>query len=253
MIIDAPKPGHRIALRTLWKEAFGDSDKFLDTFEKTAFSPDRCRCISEGDEILAALYWFDCSLHGHRLAYLYAVATAKTHRGKGLCRTLMENTHAHLKTLGYVGVLLVPGESHLFGFYEKLGYRTCSNIGELSCTASAEKTDLRLLSTEEYAALRRKYLPENGVLQDRENIAFLATMATFYAGDDFLLAAECEENSLRGIELLGNTSKAPAILASLDCTDGIFRVPSGNKSFAMYYPLSEATLPAPIHFGLAFD
>lgn len=253
MIIDTPKPAHRHALRALWKEAFGDSDKFLDTFEKTAFSPDRCRCISEGDEILAALYWFDCSLHGHRLAYLYAVATAQTHRGKGLCRTLMENTHAHLKTLGYVGVLLVPGESSLFDFYEKLGYRTCTRIGEQAFLASAEKTPLRQIGAEEYAALRRTLLPENGILQENENLAFLAATAEFYAGDGFVLAAQREGASLRGIELLGNTSKAPAILASLDCTEGIFRVPSGDKPFAMYAPLSKTALPSPIHFGLAFD
>ncbi len=253
MIIDAPKPSHRIALRALWREAFGDTEEFLDTFETTAFSPDRCRCLSDGDEVLAALYWFDCSLHGNRLAYLYAVATAKAQRGKGLCRILMENTHAHLKSLGYTGVLLVPGAPHLFAFYEKLGYRVCSHIGEQAFRASAEKTPLRKISASEYAALRRTLLPQNGVLQEKESLAFLEATAELYAGDGFLLAAQRKGASLRGVELLGDTSKAPAILASLDCAEGVFRSPRGDKPFAMYCPLSEAALPSPIHFGLAFD
>lgn len=253
MIIDAPKPAHRYALRALWQEAFGDSDEFLDAFEVTAFSPDRCRCISEGEEILAALYWFDVSLDDRRLAYLYAVATAKAHRGRGLCRLLMENTHAHLAALGYKAALLVPGEPHLFALYQKLGYRICSHVDEFDCTASDSKTAIREIGAEEYATLRHSLLPINGVLQEKENLAFLAAIASFYAGDGFVLAAEHKGDSLRGLELLGDTEKAPAILAALGCTTGTFRSPGHQKPFAMCYPLGENALPTLLYFGLAFD
>jgi predicted N-acetyltransferase YhbS len=253
MIIDAPTAAHREALRALWQEAFGDTDEFLDSFENAAFSPDRCRCISEGDEILAALYWFDCSLHGHRLAYLYAVATSEKHRGHGLCRTLMENTHAHLAALGYAAALLVPGEPSLFDFYEKLGYRICTHVDERSCTASNTGTDVREIGAEEYAALRRDLLPPNSVLQEKENLAFLAETASFYAGDRFLLAAERKGELLRGLEILGDTERAPSILVALGCKEGTFRTPGNQKPFAMCYPLGKDTLPSPLYFGLAFD
>ena len=55
MNIDVPRKGQIPALRALWREAFGDSDAFLDTFFATGFSPDRCRCIVEGGEAQAAL------------------------------------------------------------------------------------------------------------------------------------------------------------------------------------------------------
>ena len=103
MTIDAPKPFHLPSLKALWKEAFGDTDAFLDTFEKSAFSYHRCRCVTDGDTGAAALYWFDCSYEEGRIAYLYAIATAKSHRGRGLCRALMEDTHKHLKKMGYSG------------------------------------------------------------------------------------------------------------------------------------------------------
>ena len=253
MIIDAPKPTHLSARRALWREAFGDTEEFLDAFEKTAFSPDRCLCISEGDEVLAALYWFDVTLEGQRLAYLYAIATAKAHRGKGLCHRLMTHAHAHLGALGYAGTLLVPSKPSLFALYEGLGYRTCSHIGELSCEASKATATLRVLSAKEYEAYRRTLLPTNGVLQENESIAFLETMASFYAGDGFLLAARREDGVLHGIELLGDVQNAPAVLAALGCTKGIFRIPVGNKPFAMYRPLSDTALPSPIYFGLALD
>jgi hypothetical protein len=77
MNINAPTLDLIPALRGLWKEAFGDSDDFLDMFWRTAFSYDRCRCVTVDGEVAAALYWFDCECRGERVAYIYAVATAK--------------------------------------------------------------------------------------------------------------------------------------------------------------------------------
>ena len=101
MTIDAPRQEQIGQLRLLWKEAFGDTDAFLDSFFAIAFACDRCRCVTEDSRVTAALYWFDCSCGGKKMAYLYAVATAKDRRGSGLCRALLEDTHAHLKKKGY--------------------------------------------------------------------------------------------------------------------------------------------------------
>ena len=100
MKIDAPSATHIPHLRSLWKEAFGDTDAFLDAFFGAAFSPDRCRCIIADDRPIAALYWFDCTWQGKKVAYIYAVATDLQCRGQGLCRALMENTHPYLKFQG---------------------------------------------------------------------------------------------------------------------------------------------------------
>ena len=102
MRIDQPAPTHIPALRQLWQEAFGDSDAFLDGFFDTAFSPDRCLCVFEED-LAAAVYWFDCRFAGRKIAYLYALATKKSHRGRGIARALMEETVARLQKTGYAG------------------------------------------------------------------------------------------------------------------------------------------------------
>ena len=78
----------------LWKEAFGDSDAFLDDFDRTAFSPERYCAIIIESEVVSALYFFDCEYEGGRLAYIYAVATAKDYRGQGLCRKLLDDLKA---------------------------------------------------------------------------------------------------------------------------------------------------------------
>ena len=243
MRADYPTPEQTDGLRALWKEAFGDSDEFLDGYFDTAYATDRCRCITENGRIAAALYWMDCRCDGAPMAYLYAVATARLYRGQGLCRRLMEDTHSHLKNLGYAGCILVPGEPELFAMYEKMGYAAFGGMDTVTVEAGSP-LPLQTVTAEEYAALRRQYLPPRGVTQ--EGMAFLATYANLYAGDDFV----CAWAGDTALELLGNTAAAPGILGALGKTKGRFRLP-GKHPFAMYRPLSDT--PAPAYFGIAFD
>lgn len=255
MKIDAPLRTQILKLRLLWKEAFGDADKFWDAFERTAFKLERCRCVTIDGKVAAALYWFDCFYGEQKAAYVYAVATARAYRGQGICHALMENTQAHLKALGYGSVVLVPASERLFHFYAAMGYRICSYMREFHCSAATEPVWLREIDKVEYARLRRQFLPEGGVVQENENLDFLETQATFYTGEEFLLAA-CEgavANSLYGVELLGDERVASRIVGVLGYTEGTFRTSGGDKPFAMYYPLGEDKFSLPIYFGLAFD
>jgi len=241
------------AFKSLWKEAFGDSDAFLDTFFRTAFHPNRCRCIFDGERAVAALYWFDCIYKDKTIAYIYAVATAKSHRGQGLCRKLMDDTHKHLTSLNYEGALLVPGSTELFEMYEKMNYKTCSTIREFHCKAKPEELQLCEISAFEYAKLRKLLLPTASVFQEKENLDFLQTQAQFYMGLGFLLAAYGEKDTLHGIELLGDVTSAPAITYSLGYTKGTFRTCGNGRPFSMYHPLGKSNLTPPRYFGFAFD
>ena len=237
-------------LRKLWQQAFGDDDRFLDKFFTTAFSPDRGLCIPTEDTIAAALYWLDCSCRGQKLAYLYAVATEQSHQGKGLCHTLMRKTHELLQNQGYAGVVLVPGSESLFRFYEKMGYSTFGGMDHFDICAELPPAELRQISPEEYAALRRNYLPEGGVLQEDVTLTFLQTQADFFAGADFLFLAANDGEKLFCPEFLGNRRVCGSILSALGKAEGQFRTP-GQAKFAMYYPLSSAIPPS--YFGLALD
>ena len=238
-------------LRELWKEAFADSDKFLDSFFASAFSTGRSMCAFEGDRIIAALYWFDCECEGTKQAYLYAIATAQEYRGKGICHKLMEFTHTHLIKLAYDGAILVPGSESLFRFYESIGYQTTSRISEIKATTNGQKIELTRIDKSEYAKIRREMLPFCGVVQERENLDFLLTQAQLYKGGDFLLAARIFGDTLYGIELLGKTDTAESIVCSLGCKDGRLRIPGDGTQFAMHYPLKDSIKPS--YFGLAFD
>lgn len=243
MRIDYPVHAQIPQLRSLWKEAFGDEDAFLDLFFDTAFDCRRSRCIVEEDTVAAVLYWFDCQWKDRKYAYLYAVATRKDYRGRGLCRLLMGDTAACLATQGYDGALLVPADEGLMRMYGSMGYGVCTAIREFSCEKGSVPAKLRAVGSEEYARLRRQYLPETGVIQEGPALEVLAAQGCLYAGDDFLYATEGE--------LLGNVDAAPAILAALGKERGSFRVPGEDRPFAMYYPITDG--PAPGYFGLALD
>ena len=252
MRIDAPSPAHVPHLRSLWQDAFGDSNDFLDLFFTFGFSPECCRCVFQEDTPVAAAYWFDCTLEGRKIAYLYAVATLTSHRGRGLCRMLMEDIRRVLAETGYCAAVLVPQSEGLRQMYRRMGYRDAGSHRAFSCTAAADPVPLRSISPEEFARRRRELLPKGGVIQEGRNLAFLSHLAEFYAGEGFLMAACREGDCLIVPEYLGDPSLCPGILRSLGCETGTFRSPRGNAPFAMALPLQE-NAPEIAYFGFAFD
>ena len=253
MNISQPATRHLPLLRTLWKETFDDTDYFLDAFFHNVFSFDRCRCVFEDDLPVSVLYWLDCEYEGQPIAYLYAIATAVSHRGQGLCKQLMTDTHKHLKNLGYQGVLLSPEGTDLFSFYAQLGYKTTCYHQEFSCACGEQTIFPRKVSSTEYASLRRKYLPSGSVLQEGENLVLLQAEYDFYIGEDFLLVAQLTDDGLYGLELLGNTNTAPGLVQYFKCSKGHFRIPGFSKPFAMYLPLNNTIQAPPAYLGFAFD
>jgi hypothetical protein len=203
-------------------------------------------------KLAAALYWMDVRMASQRYAYIYAVAVAEKHRGKGLGRQLLEDAQSHLALRGYDGILLVPGSDSLRGYYEKHGYITATHVHEFPAQAGDAPVALQRISREEYGKLRKALLPEGAGVEEEENIAFLETLAFFYRGENLLLAAHMENGKLWCPEYLGDPAAAPGVLKALNCAEGHFRAPGDTVPFAMFLPLTEDAV-APTHLSFAFD
>ena len=249
MIIKHPEASDLPQLRSLWQEAFADTDAYLDAFFETAFAPTRCLTLWKQGRLAAALYWLRCRCREQPCAYLYAVATAKEFRGQGLCHALMEHTHALLRSQGYAMAVLVPGDSSLFALYASMGYACFGGMDESLHSAAAAATELRQISAEEYARLRRRLLPEGGIVQEAETLALLQTQARFYAGENALVCAQRQQDTLFVPELLGSADPG-SIVQALQCRGGTFRR-SGSSPFAMWLGL-QAVAP-PEYFSFALD
>ena len=252
MKIRSPYKEEISQLKSLWKEAFSDTDEYISMFFSTAYSKSRC-LIAEENGVVGMLYWFDASYLDTRIAYFYAIATKSTHRGRGVCTTLMNEAHTYLKSLGYAGAMLVPGSDGLFEFYKKLGYGISTYVDTIECDGIKSNLEIKEINGEEYASLRIKFLPRDSVIQENESIKYLEKQSKLYTGKDFLLACRIKDEELFGIELLGNKENAPLILGALSCKKGTFRTCGDETPFSMYYPLKNHTLPPIFYFGLAID
>lgn len=240
------------ALRELWKDAFGDDDDYLDIFYTAAFSPERSICLMTDDGgAQAALYWFDCTLRDEKIAYIFGVGVAKTLRGNGLCREMMAAALSCLKAEGYKGAVLVPARAELYAMYEKLGFQKFGGVTERLVKAGDTPAALRALDADEYVALRKRYLPEGGVEQTGENVAFLAARTHLYAGDGFVLSHVPGMGEFV-VELLGDVENAPEIVRALGKEELMVRMPGDEKDFALCQPLDEG-FTFPTYFGIPFD
>lgn len=250
MRIEHPQPRDLPHLKMLWQEAFGDTDAFIDLFFTSAFSPARCLIVRLGDALAAAAYWFDCSYGTCKAAYIYAVATAKAHQGKGCCRALMDAIADELRKEGYACAILVPGDASLSRMYSAMGYRFFGGMDTQQICACGPALPITQITAAEYSQARRALLPVGGVLQEGENMAFLSRYCRFYQGECSLLAAFPTENALFVPEFWGNPTQMPRILAAISAPNGIFRT-RGSQSFAMCRMLTDGEMPT--YFGFAFD
>jgi GNAT superfamily N-acetyltransferase len=253
MTIDAPRVSFSPSLRGVWEEAFGNQDGFLDQFERYGYDPSKMRCVTVDGEIVSLHYIFDCEYASGRVAYIYGVATKNEHRGKGYSTALLEDTHRYLVGEGYAGALLVPASASLFGFYERLGYKKCASVTELTVSSSGSPVPIYQINAAEYMTKRRELLPDGAVLQDKgKMLDYIASDNEFFYGDGFILAAreyttDLGERALFGTELLGSADHCPEILTSLGYSKGTFRTVGEDRPFAAYLSFNGA--PAPTWFA----
>lgn len=222
------RPAEQPRLRQIWRECFGDSEGFIDLFFRSAYAPERSLVLIRQEELVGAGYWLDCSVAEKRLAYLYAVAIDSRYQRQGFGTRLLEAMHDRLARQGYAGALLVPGSRELRGFYAQLGYRTCSHRpmphGPIPDSP---------VSPAQYARARRALLPDNGVIQEGENLRFLAGQAAFYADGSRIAAVSTQDG--RCLELLGPEPVNTA------------------EEYAMLLSLRPSPLPEELYFAFGFD
>lgn len=222
MIIRHPTSAEKEGLTALWTEAFDEPRESAEIFFASAFSPDRSMVCLEEASVIAGLYWFDCLWGEKKVAYLYAVATKKAHRGKGICRALMQKTHETLKENGYHGAILVPAEDSLFSFYGRMGYLPCVPQGKQNAKCIMHNGPI---SVAEYRNLQKSLLPENAVVHTETAFLYLSKFARFYKTEKGIF---CETE---------------------DVIQEVLPYSPSGKNTAMYLPLTEDKA-LPSYFGL---
>lgn len=133
----------------LWKEAFGDSEEyinfFLGTHKGCTFVP-----LTDNGELVSALYLIDGTLCGINGFYLFAAATFKEHRSKGYMARLLKLAEEKAKQKNKSFIALVPAEKSLFDYYSRFGYKTAFYAKKQSKNLPVPKAENRFVWCKEH-------------------------------------------------------------------------------------------------------
>lgn len=156
-----PKPDQQGDVEELWRFAFGDGPQFQREFYRLC-APDGPLALWEDGELRSMLALPEVGLRfgrtTARAGYVYAVATALGHAGKGWATTLLTCAAGLARDRGLDCLVTVPASPNLFRFYEKNGFRPGFFLREL--TSEPKPAPAVPLAPSEYNALREDLLSE---------------------------------------------------------------------------------------------
>ena len=113
-----------IACKTLWLEAFGDDDQFIDSFLIRYYSRSRMLTAECEGKTAAMLHLLPFESELGRMTYIYGVATAPEFQRRGLATHLMHEAMRLVDGRGDEAAFLIPtpGKAHLPEFYARFGF-----------------------------------------------------------------------------------------------------------------------------------
>lgn len=134
--------------------AFGDSREYADFFFSTRYLPENAFFEFEGNEPVGVVYarYISLVIAQKKLSvpFLTGIATAESHRGRGIARRNLEKALASFTKRNAPFVLLSPSDD---GFYRKLGYESISYCKEIKYSVRDDIKTVPFENTEKSAKL----------------------------------------------------------------------------------------------------
>ncbi len=248
----------REQIKKLWKDTFGDSDESVDKFLNEYIA-----CVllyKEGKKLLGMLSMLPVKAEEKKGRYIYAVATDRLVRGRGISTALLEFVNKYIKENGEFFSVLVPAEESLFDFYKKRGYSTISCIKKEEFQGRNSFLDIKKMSAERLFYLRKEFFGKNFISWQKKELSYIADV---YDNNIFEISsgeksafAVCSfnEGKLEIKELcsggllekdcaiaLNNYFKTDTCVAKIPSSDG--------EAYAMVYPMEYKNFT----FNLAID
>ena len=114
-------------LKKLWIDTFGDTKEYVNSFFDKFYSPDKLLVFKKNGKIVSALYMIDYCLKYedkcYKIMYLYALATDKQYRGKGIMSMLIDKADEIMYNKEYAGAFLIPAEDSLYDYYSRFAFK----------------------------------------------------------------------------------------------------------------------------------
>jgi len=108
-------------LATLWAEVFGDPPEFIRAMLTDAKLTECAQCAQADGCVQSAMFAFEgISLGGAKAAYLYALATRESARGRGIGSAVLLSLIRRCFSAGAEIVFLSPASASLADWYRKI-------------------------------------------------------------------------------------------------------------------------------------
>jgi predicted acetyltransferase len=143
--------------KALWKQAFGDTDAFIDWYFANKVLPGQSIGIFDSGLVsILHMLPFTISVQHRALqsAFIAGAATDKSRRGEGLMRTLLRESLALMKRRGILLTHLYPFKHE---FYERLGWAAYSHVRKQSITAASHSRRADVFETSDASLLEPLY------------------------------------------------------------------------------------------------
>ena len=201
-------------LFNLWKEAFGDEEAYIKLFFETVYK-ENVTVFADFDngKIVSAFYLMRSFIRDKNAVYdgyyLYAAATLKEYRGKGIMGKLITEAQNYVSAEGKSFISLVPGEEYLYSYYKKFGFSSVMYRRKDIIECDGENgTYERYISFDEYFKKRDCVLKIKAHCFFQKVYSYAAACYEYLGlkalgGDDFLLVVDTKNNCVK--ELLTNS------------------------------------------------
>jgi hypothetical protein len=237
------------AIASLWADVFHDTDAYIRLFLEKRFSPDSFLLIHESGELAAMCTFLPVEFRTETgesvpIRYVYALATAPNHRGRGLARKLLDFASAHYG----VPLVLVPAGAELEAFYAKLGFERGFWTEEWSVgpNPSLPKVSFRPTDAKTVMHRREENFVGGHVKWDEEAVSFAIENSMLEGGGaletehgEVVLYERRPDGDLRIVETTASPERREAVVASLLARVGggraIYRNPGGLVRFPAGY------------------
>ncbi len=144
--------------KALWKEAFNDSDAFINWYFANKLPEGSSLCMFEGGQLISIVHLipYTIRIQGKPVnsAFIAGVATALNRRGEGLMRTMLLESLSLLKSRGVFITHLYPF-SH--AFYEAFGWAAYSYVSRQKVSAASRLRGTEVIETADAAVLAPIY------------------------------------------------------------------------------------------------
>lgn len=150
-------PGEMPLAKALWKQAFGDSDAFIDWYFENKVPAGQSLGVFDGGLVSVVHmipYTISVQHRPLKTAFIAGAATDRARRGEGLMRTLLRESLALMRRQGILLTHLYPFNH---GFYERLGWAAYAHVHRQNVAASPQIRRAEVMETADASMLEPLY------------------------------------------------------------------------------------------------